>query len=180
VGNSLKIFLSFVSKVSHFSKQQPVQMSDEPADELPHPTPSSATGKHIYFDEEHDDDDVPVQNIIERPVSSTIRVDSSDLISRCKDFIPLLSDAHTTATDKDRLNAMNDNEEFNLPELEDENSNSEKSAKESGEASSSSTEEEAVKKKRKKKKKKKKKKAKTNDTEPHDVPVHNPDVVSAQ
>jgi hypothetical protein len=145
---------------------------DSPAsstDEAIIPKVSSSVGKHIYFDEEQDDDENPTaQKIIERPVSSTIRVDSSDLISRCKGFIPLLSDKNQNSTDK---NKDDDDDELNLPDIDD-GSLSEKSAKESGEASST-TDEEIVKKKRKKKKKKKKKKVKTTEDLNQDVNVNN-------
>jgi len=141
-------------------------------DEAIIPKVSSSVGKHIYFDEEQDDDENPTaQKIIERPVSSTIRVDSSDLISRCKGFIPLLSDKNQNSTDKNK-----DDDELNLPDIDD-GSLSEKSAKESGEASST-TDEEIVKKKRKKKKKKKKKKVKTTEDLNQDVNVNNQDLLS--
>ena len=74
-------------------------------DELEDPKPTPSTIKHIYFDEEHDDDvedltttttttTTTSQKIIERPLPSTIRVDGSDLISRCKDFLPIFSDSN--------------------------------------------------------------------------------------
>ena len=121
--------------------------------------PSSSTGKHIYFADDDDDDDnqaekSSTEKIIEREPPSTIRVDSSDLISRCKDFLPILSSSNINEPSR-RLNA-DEKDEFDLL--------LEKNSKESGEASSSSsssnTDEELTKKKRKKKKKKKKKKTK--------------------
>ncbi|CAF1111439.1 unnamed protein product [Adineta steineri] len=157
-------------------------MSDEDSppssnEELVNEKPSSSTGKHIYFDEEHDDnEDLPTQKIIERPITSTIRVDGSDLITRCKDFIPLLSDTNENSIHKDKLNENNDDDELNLPDLNDDSSSG-KSEKESGEASST-TDEEIVKKKRKKKKKKKKKKVKTDENLNQDVNVNNQDVIS--
>ena len=118
---------------------------------------SSSAGKHIYFpdeeEEEEEDQAKPTENtqIIERENPSTIRVDSSDLINRCKDILPLLS------------SSSNVNERVNIEEEEDDDL-PERSSKESGEASSSTEDEkEMVKKKRKKKKKKKKKKAKIMD-----------------
>jgi hypothetical protein len=153
------------------SEDSPSSSTDEPIV----PKVSSSVGKHIYFDEEQDDDENPTaQKIIERPVSSTIRVDSSDLISRCKGFIPLLSDKNQNSTDK---NKDDDDDELNLPDIDDDDELSEKSAKESGEASST-TDEEIVKKKRKKKKKKKKKKVKTNEDLNQDVNVNNQDLLS--
>jgi hypothetical protein len=146
---------------------------DSPSpDELKDPKPMPSTIKHIYFDEEHDDaEDLTTttptvsQKIIERPLPSTIRVDGSDLISRCKDFLPIFSDSNQNlSSEKDKLNE-NIPDEINLPDIED-NSLSEKSSKESGEASSTTDNDkqtEVIKKKRKKKKKKKKKKLKTND-----------------
>ncbi|CAF1225105.1 unnamed protein product [Adineta ricciae] len=152
-------------------------MTDDSPDELSSPSkPSVTVAKHIYFDEDHhetnDENTSTQQKIIERPVSSTVRMDGSDLISRCQNLIPLLSDTNAITTDKDQSNEK-DEEEFHLP-VDDDDSKSEKSAKESGEASSS-TDEEVVKKKRKKKKKKKKKKLKPNDT---DIPKNNPDLPS--
>ncbi|UJR07928.1 hypothetical protein I4U23_012211 [Adineta vaga] len=155
-------------------------MSDDSCDELPLDSkPLSKIGKHIYFDEEHEDNaenTLIQQKIIERPVSSTIRMDGSDLISRCQNLIPLLSDTNANTTSKDQSDDKNNNEdeEFHLPDDNDDSSKSEKNAKESGEASSSA-DEEIVKKKRKKKKKKKKKKLKTDLT---DIPVNNQDLSS--
>jgi len=143
-------------------------------DESINPKISSGIIKHIYFDDEHDDNEnSTTQKIIERPTASTIRVDSSDLISRCKDFIPLLSDANQ----KDKLNenlSSKKDDEINIPDIL-----SEKSSKESGEASSTTDNDddnksnEIIKKKRKKKKKKKKKKPKTNDDLNQDINVNN-------
>jgi hypothetical protein len=149
-------------------EDSPLSSTDEPIN----PKISSGVVKHIYFDDEHDDNEnSTTQKIIERPTASTIRVDSSDLISRCKDFIPLLSDLNQ----KDKLNenlSSEKDEELNLPDIL-----SEKSSKESGEASSTTDDEksnEIIKKKRKKKKKKKKKKLKTTDNlNPTDVNVNN-------
>ncbi len=149
-------------------EDSPLSSTDEPIN----PKISSGVVKHIYFDDEHDDNEnSTTQKIIERPTASTIRVDSSDLISRCKDFIPLLSDSNQ----KDKLNenlSSEKDEELNLPDIL-----SEKSSKESGEASSTTDDEksnEIIKKKRKKKKKKKKKKLKTTDNlNPTDVNVNN-------
>jgi hypothetical protein len=144
-------------------------MSDNSPDEPTNSKLSSAINKHIYFDEQINDiEDLTPQKIIERSTPSTVRVDSSDLISRCKDFIPLLSDTNQSLTEKIQLNESDllekDDEEITIP---DDDSSSEKSAKESGEASSTTDDDEKQievnKKKRKKKKKKKKKKLKTND-----------------
>jgi hypothetical protein len=148
------------------SENSPSSSIDEPIN----PKISSGIIKHIYFDDEQDDNEnSTTQKIIERPTASTIRVDSSDLISRCKDFIPLLSDANQ----KDKLNE-------NLSSEKDDEINilSEKSSKESGEASSTTDNDddksnEIIKKKRKKKKKKKKKKPKTNDDLNQDINVNN-------
>ncbi|CAF0936341.1 unnamed protein product [Rotaria sordida] len=129
---------------------------------------SSNTGKHIYFDEEHDDNEnLTTQKIIERPTPSTIRFDSSDLITRCKDFLPLLSDTNQNSTNKNENISLEKDDELNFPDIDD-NTLSEKSSKESGEASTTTTtdsekQNEIIKKKRKKKKKKKKKKVKLND-----------------
>ncbi|CAF1247771.1 unnamed protein product [Rotaria sp. Silwood1] len=129
---------------------------------------SSNIGKHIYFDDEQDDhENLTTEKIIERPTPSTIRVDSSDLISRCKDFIPLLSDTNQNLTNKNQLNeiiSLEKDDELKISDI-DNNSLSEKSSKESGEASSTTDDEkqnDIIKKKRKKKKKKKKKKVKLN------------------
>jgi len=148
------------------------------ADEVINPKISSAIIKHIYFNEEQDDDDnenSTAQKIIEHPTPSTIRVDGSDLISRCKDFIPLLSDTNQNLNAKEQVNenlSSEKDDEINFPEIL-----SEKSSKESGEASSTNDDDEKsteiIKKKRKKKKKKKKKKLKTNDDLNQDVDVNN-------
>jgi hypothetical protein len=117
------------------------------------PPVSSSIGKHIYFDdEEHDDQST--QKIIERETPSTIRVDSSDLITRCKDFLPLLGDVN-----QKEVSTEKDDDEINIPEI---------NSKESGEVSSTSDDDDEKskdieKKKRKKKKKKKKKKLKTDE-----------------
>lgn len=148
----------------------------ESADECPPPATSSSTvGRHIFFANDDDDDDedkadVSTQKVIERPVSSTIRVDTSDLISRCKDFIPMLSDEQAAAVNRE---SVIETDEFDLPDLNEADSSSENAGKESGEASSSS-EEEVVQKKRKKKKKKKKKKPKTDNPDHEDVAVPKP------
>jgi hypothetical protein len=130
----------------------------------------STTVKHIYFDDEHDDDENPaLQKLIERPAPSTIRVDGSDLISRCKDFLPLLSDTKDQSNENLSSKKDDDDDEFNIPEIL-----SEKSSKESGEASSTAEEDkskEIIKKKRKKKKKKKKKKLKTDENLNQDLPL---------
>ncbi|CAF1219858.1 unnamed protein product [Rotaria sordida] len=137
-------------------------------DESINPKISSNTGKHIYFDEEHDDNEnLTTQKIIERPTPSTIRFDSSDLITRCKDFLPLLSDTNQNSTNKNENISLEKDDELNFPDIDD-NTLSEKSSKESGEASTTTTtdsekQNEIIKKKRKKKKKKKKKKVKLND-----------------
>ncbi|CAF3378583.1 unnamed protein product [Rotaria socialis] len=157
-------------------------MSDEAAsssnDEPINSKTSSSIVKHIYFDEEQDDNEnLKTQKIIERPAPSTIRIDSSDLISRCKDFIPLLSDTNQKLTNKDQFNeniALEQDDEIKSPNITDD-SLSEKSSKESGEASSTTDSEkqnEVVKKKRKKKKKKKKKKVKLNDDSNLDINVN--------
>ena len=139
--------------------------SDKPTN----PNISSTTGKHIYFDEQHDDNEsLTTQKIVERPTPPTIRVDSSDLIARCKDFIPLLSDTNPSTANQNKLdenNSLEDQDKSNFPDIDD-NSSSEKSSKESGEASSTTDDEKQNKialKKRRKKKKKKKKKLKTNE-----------------
>jgi hypothetical protein len=138
---------------------------------------SSGIVKHIYFDDEMDDNEnSTTQKIIERPTASTIRVDSSDLISRCKDFIPLLSDTNQKDKFNENLSSEKDDDEINIPDIL-----SEKSSKESGEASSTTDNDhddksnEIIKKKRKKKKKKKKKKSKTNDDDDlnQDINVNN-------
>jgi len=48
--------------------------------------------KNVYVDEEKN----PTENNLSNKVNprSTVRVDSSELISRCKDFLPLLTDAN--------------------------------------------------------------------------------------
>ena len=103
------------------------------------------------------------QKIIERPTPSTIRVDGSDLITRCKDFLPLLANPIEKLSEEEA-------KELDIPEIL-----SDKSSKESGEASSTTEDdeekknEEIVKKKRKKKKKKKKKKVKTDDNPPVNI-----------
>ena len=131
---------------------------------------SPIVGKHIYFDDEQhaDNENITTQKIIERPTPSTIRIDGSDLITRCKDFIPLLSDANQNSTAQTQFNeniSLEKHDQIHFPDIDD-NLLSEKSSKESGEASSTTDNEkqnETLKKKRKKKKKKKKKKAKIND-----------------
>lgn len=47
--------------------------------------------KNVYFNEEMKKDFLPSKKTIER---STVHIDSSDLISRCKTFLPLLTDAN--------------------------------------------------------------------------------------
>jgi len=154
-------------------EDSPSSSTDEPIN----PKISSGIVKHIYFDDEMDDNEnSTTQKIIEHPTASTIRVDSSDLISRCKDFIPLLSDTNQ----KDKFNenlSLEKDDEINIPDIL-----SEKSSKESGEASSTTDNDhhddksnEIIKKKRKKKKKKKKKKPKTNDDDDlnQDINVNN-------
>ncbi|CAF3335630.1 unnamed protein product [Rotaria sp. Silwood2] len=160
------------TNVEHIIKKSFPMSDDSPSsstDEPINPKISSNVGKHIYFDEEHNDDEnLTTEKIIERSTPSTIRVDSSDLISRCKDFIPLLSDTNQNSTNKDKLNeniSLEKNDEFKFPDIDD-NSLSEKSSKESGEVSSTTDDEkqnEIIKKKRQKKKKKKNKKVKLND-----------------
>jgi len=48
--------------------------------------------KNVYSDEEKN----PTENNLSNKINprSTIRIDSSELISRCKDFLPLLTDAN--------------------------------------------------------------------------------------
>lgn len=53
--------------------------------------------KNVYYDEEAHNDDYVCNKITER---STVRVDGSDLISRCKNFLPLLTDANHTLFSK--------------------------------------------------------------------------------
>jgi hypothetical protein len=169
---SSKIFISLFRNF-HFTNQEFDQMSDDsPSSSTAEPlNPKTCPGvvKHIYFDEEPDDTENSTAQkiIIERPTASTIRVDSSDLISRCKDFIPLLSDTNQNPS------TLNENipDEFNFPDI-DNDLTSEKSSKESGEASSTTDDEKQIKKKRKKKKKKKKKKLKTNDDDNLNQDIH--------
>ena len=121
-------------------------------------------GKHIHFpdpgDEEEEEVEAegkPVPEIIERSTPSTVRVDSSDLISRCKDFLPLLADPNSLVEETPTID--------DIPVLDDQ------AAKESGEASSTASSDEEVKTtKRKKKKKKKKKKLKTTPVENETLP----------
>ncbi|CAF4706394.1 unnamed protein product, partial [Rotaria sp. Silwood1] len=53
--------------------------------------------KHVYLDEELSND-----NCLKKKVNqcSTIHIDSSNLISRCKNFLPLLTDANRTLYSK--------------------------------------------------------------------------------
>ncbi|CAF2640068.1 unnamed protein product [Rotaria sp. Silwood2] len=53
--------------------------------------------KHVYLDEDISNDNCLSNKITER---STVRLDSSDLISRCKHFLPLLTDANQTLFSK--------------------------------------------------------------------------------
>ena len=138
----------------------------EPLD--PPVTSSSSAGKHIYFDDDEDADqpkDSISAKIIERETPSTVRVDGSDLINRCKDFLPLLSDPNQPQA------SIEEDDPIEIP--------SDNSSKESGEASSTTDDEkstEIIKKKRKKKKKKKKKKLKTD----AEILVHNNEDLSVQ
>ncbi|CAF1238217.1 unnamed protein product [Rotaria sordida] len=57
--------------------------------------------KHVYLNEE-DEEEIPNKNYLSNKIiqQSTIRIDSSDLISRCKHFLPLLTDANKTLFSK--------------------------------------------------------------------------------
>ncbi|CAF1203231.1 unnamed protein product [Rotaria sordida] len=57
--------------------------------------------KHVYLNEE-EDEEIPNKNYLSNKIiqQSTIRIDSSDLISRCKHFLPLLTDANKTLFSK--------------------------------------------------------------------------------
>lgn len=117
--------------------------------------------------------------VVERPAPTTIRIDGSDLITRCKDFIPLLSDPNPTTKVNDEQENI---EDIDLSLIDDDSSDENKS-KESGEASSTSTDSDQdkskpipEKKRKKKKKKKKKKKVKiidNNQDTSHEKPIVN-------
>ncbi|CAF0894167.1 unnamed protein product [Adineta steineri] len=57
--------------------------------------------KHVYLDEHiHSNSNNATKNCLNEQSTTTIRIDSSDLISRCKNFLPLLTDANRTLFSK--------------------------------------------------------------------------------